>query len=258
MRDGGLKTTAGSRHGTQGKIMMPIKRGYLAFSTDEYFVRLRAVKAKMKERGIDTVIVTVPSNITYLTGCTAKSGYVPQGLVIALGKEEPSFLTRRQDAPAAIGNDNVIGYSENLVGNPDKDGFDAVIAFLHDAGLATGRVALEKRFLPYEATEKFRISLPKADVADFSNVVTWLRLIKTDAEIAIMREAAAISDAAMKVAGEVIAPGVTEAHAAGEIIRTLVQGAKGIPDTDVASFFLCAIPRHMSDGHKTRSGPDRR
>ncbi|MBB4232949.1 M24 family metallopeptidase [Rhizobium mongolense] len=58
-----------------------------------------------------------------------------------------------------------------------------------------------------------------------------------------MREAAAISDAAMPRAKEVIPPGVAEASAAAEIISTLIKGVDGKPGGDLASFFLCASPR---------------
>ncbi|WP_213291305.1 aminopeptidase P family N-terminal domain-containing protein, partial [Bradyrhizobium sp. sGM-13] len=64
--------------------------------------RLSAVKAEMKRREVDVLMVTSPANITYLSGYTSKSAYVPQGLIIFLKEEEPSFFTRHMDAPAAM------------------------------------------------------------------------------------------------------------------------------------------------------------
>ncbi|MGY4362822.1 Xaa-Pro aminopeptidase [Bradyrhizobium sp. i1.3.1] len=58
-----------------------------------------------------------------------------------------------------------------------------------------------------------------------------------------MREAAAISDAGMLKAKDVIRGGTREPDAAAEIIAMLVRGANGKPGTDVASFYLCATPR---------------
>lgn len=227
---------------------MAMPKGPQAFPRAEYLRRLSAVKAEMERGEIDVSIIATPSNITYLSGYTSKSGYIPQGLIVSLKEEEPSFLTRRQDAPAAmhqmfINKSRVMGYPEALIGNPEKDGFDAVIDFLCDNGFARGRIGLETKTLSGQSVEKFRSRMPEARIADFSNAVTWIRLIKSDLEIAVMRECAAIADAGMSRAKEVIRPDVREADAAAEIIATLVRGANGKPGTDLSSFFLCASPR---------------
>lgn len=227
---------------------MAMRKGPQPFPRDEYLRRLSAVKLEIGKHEIDVLFVTDPSNITYLSGYTSKSGYVPQGLIISLEEEEPTFLTRRMDAPAAIhqtflDSRQVIGYPESLVANPDKDGFDAVIDVLHDKGLARGRIGLEMRFNSAQTVEKFKARMPEARIVDFSNRVAWIRGIKSVLEIAVMRESAAIADAGMLRAKEVIRPGVRESDAAAEIIATLVRGVDGKPGTDISGFFLCASPR---------------
>lgn len=218
------------------------------FPRDEYLRRLSAVKLEIGKREIDVLVVTDPSNITYLSGYTSKSAYVPQGLIISSKEEEPTFLTRRMDAPAAIHQTfidgrRIIGYPEALVANPDEDGFDAVIDVLHDEGFASGGIGLEMKLMPTQTVEKFKARMPEARIIDFSDRVAWIRGIKSALEIAVMRESAAIADAGMLRAKEVIRPGVREADAAAEIIATLVRGADGKPGTDISSFFLCASPR---------------
>nr|WP_229192099.1 M24 family metallopeptidase [Bradyrhizobium brasilense] len=104
-------------------------------------------------------------------------------------------------------------------------------------------IGLEVKFLPAVTFEKFRTRAAKARFVDFTNVVTWIRGVKSDLEIAVMRESAAIADAGMLRATEIIRPGVREADAAAEIIATLVRGVNGNPGTDVSSFYLCASPR---------------
>lgn len=102
---------------------MPVIKGPQVFPRAEFLRRLNAVKLEMGRLEIDALIVGSSADITYLTGYTAKSGYVPQALVISSNDEEPTFILRRQDAPAAIhqtfmDRDKVIGYSEALIGNP--------------------------------------------------------------------------------------------------------------------------------------------
>jgi Xaa-Pro aminopeptidase len=77
-----------------------------------------------------------------------------------------------------------------------------------------------------------------------TGAVTWLRIVKSDLEIAVMREAAAITDAAIRRAGEVLRPGLRESDAAAAIVAQLMRGVDGISGTGIArSFFLCASPR---------------
>lgn len=227
---------------------MTMPKASQAFPRSEYLRRLTAVKSEMERREVEVLVVTAPANITYLSGYTSKSGYVPQGLVVSLKDEEPTFLTRRMDGPAAlhqmfIDRSRVIGYPEALIANPDRDGYDAIIDFILDKGLGHKGIGLEAKLLPASTVEKFRSRAAAAKVVDCTNAVTWIRGVKSDLEIAMMREAAAISDAGMLKAKDVIRPRVREADASAEIIATLVRGANGKPGTDLASFFLCATPR---------------
>lgn len=228
---------------------MTIPKGPQVFPRSEYLRRLAAVKSEMAQRNLDALVVKNVSNIMYLTGHAAKSGYVAEGLVVSMNQEEPTFILRAQDAPAALhttflARDNVIGYPESLVGNDSSDGFDAVIDFLHELGVANSGVGLEFDDLQPRTIEKFKARLPKADILDCSKAVTWIRLVKSDLEIALLKESAGISDAAIMRAAEVIRPGVSEAEAAAEIVATLVRGANGKPGTSMwRSIYLCSSPR---------------
>ncbi|MGY2932966.1 Xaa-Pro aminopeptidase [Bradyrhizobium sp. GM6.1] len=70
---------------------MQISKGPQAFPRSEYLRRTAAVKAEMSRRGVDALIVNNSRNITYLTGCTARTGITPQALVISAANEEPTF-----------------------------------------------------------------------------------------------------------------------------------------------------------------------
>lgn len=230
---------------------MTLSKGRQLFPRTEYLRRLAAVKSEMARRDIDALVVSSPANITYLSGHTAYTSYVPQGLVVSMQEEDPTFILRRMDGAAAIhesflDRNNVIGYPENLIANPERDGYDVIIDFLHDRGLANRGVGIEPSFLTVktgQAQDKFKTRLPNARIVDCSKAVDFVRLIKSDLEIDVMREAAAIADAAIMRAAEVIRPGVREADAAAEIIGTLIRGANGKPGTAVAHYCMCSSPR---------------
>ncbi|MVT55627.1 M24 family metallopeptidase [Bradyrhizobium yuanmingense] len=227
---------------------MSISKGRQVFPRTEYLRRLAAVKAEMVKREVESLVVTFDRSINYLTGYTARSAYVPQALVISVHEEEPTLILRLMDVPAGIHltfleRSKIIGYPESLVGNPEKDGYDAVIDFLQEANLTNRGVGLEMGQLPARPAENFKKRLPDARFVDCTHVVTWIRVIKSDLEIALMKEAAAIADAGMMRAADVIRPGVHEADAVAEILSTLARGANGKHGTGIANIFMCSSPR---------------
>ncbi|RWJ04408.1 MAG: aminopeptidase P family protein [Mesorhizobium sp.] len=228
---------------------MTISRGPQAFPRSEYLRRLAAVKFEMARREIDTLIVSDQDNITYMTGYTARSGYVPQALLVRAAEEEPTFILRRCDAPAAIyqcfmDRTKIVAYPEALIADHKRDGYDAVVDHIVEAGLANHRIGVELYSLPAKSMEKFKSRLPRATLVDFTNAVAWIRIVKSDLEIAVMREAAAIADAAIMRGAEVIRPGVSEADASAEIMAAQIRGVNGKPGTDVyGTIMLCASPR---------------
>ncbi|RVC81103.1 aminopeptidase P family protein [Mesorhizobium sp. M2A.F.Ca.ET.046.02.1.1] len=228
---------------------MTLEKGPQAFPREEYLRRISAVKLQMARLEIEALFVSNPANVTYLTGCTVWGG--PQGLVVSIAREEPTFIIRGVDWAAGIyqsflERENLITYPENRRFEPGVDGYDAVIDFLHDAGLANRGVGLEMNHLPAQTAEKFRKRLPQARIVDSNRAVDWVRLIKSNLEISVIKEAAAIADAAMVRATEVIRADVRESDVVAEIVATQVRGVNGKPSTGftpIGPLFLCSSPR---------------
>lgn len=214
---------------------MTVSKGPQTFPRGEYLRRLAAVKSEMARLGIEALFVSNPGNLTYLTGFMGRSA-APQCLVVSIHEEEPTFIVRPLDAAAAayqsfLDRGSMVAYPEKLAGNPNMDAYDAVIDFLHEAGLAKSGVGLEMYHLPAQAAEKFKRRLPQARIVDANKTVTWVRTIKSDLEISVMKEVAAISDAALSRATEVIRSGVREADVVAELVATLARGTNGKPGT---------------------------
>jgi Xaa-Pro aminopeptidase len=122
--------------------------------------------------------------------------------------------------------DHVVALPETFVGLSDKDGFDFICEHLKSMGFASKRIGVEmgSGYLSAASWEKMKRLLPNAAFSDITGVITWLRLIKSPAEIAYMRQAAAISDAAMKAAVDAIGPGVRQRDAGAALIAALARG----------------------------------
>jgi len=72
--------------------------------------------------------------------------------------------------------------------------------------------------------EKIKQGLPNAKLKDSERLVNWARLIKSNAEIELMKSAALISEKGMKTAMRAINHGVRQCDAVAEIQNTLLKG----------------------------------
>lgn len=111
------------------------------------------------------------------------------------------------------------------------------------SGSTNRGLGLERGTLSAQTVERFRVRLPKARIVDCTDLVAWIPVVKSNLEISVMWEAAAITDVAITRAAEVIRLGVREADAAAEIVAALIRGANGKPGTGIQHFYLCASPR---------------
>lgn len=221
---------------------MALKKGPQAFSREEFQRRIDLTKAAMDERGIGTLFVIEHANLIWLSGFTAESAYVEQSLVVSPDLDEPLLCLRRMDAPGAlwesyIDRDNILGFPEHLIANPDENGFDFMIARLRDLGVLRGPIGIEFGDLTVHQVEYLKKRLAPETVVDATDLVKWLRLVKSDEEIAVMRQAAQISDDAMDAAIKAIAPGKKGAEAAAAAADVMIRGG-----THFDAFNFCASP----------------
>lgn len=211
---------------------MPIVKDPSPFTREEFLGRLARVKQGMAERGLDAFLVTDGAAIVYLTGYTGESSYVPQMLIVTPDREEPVLILRPMDVSGALHTGwlapgNVLGYPENLVGNPERNPFDFIIESVLDLDLGNKRLGLDYGAVSGATLHQMQRRMPEAEFVD-SDMVTWLRLEKSPAEVALIRQSAAICDAAMAKAVEVVRSGVRECDAVAEVTATLIRGTGGV------------------------------
>ncbi|MFC6688309.1 M24 family metallopeptidase [Jhaorihella thermophila] len=204
----------------------------LPFTLDEYLDRLTRTRAEMARRGLDALFVTDPSNQAWLTGYDGWSFYVHQG-VIVLPDAEPVWWGRKQDTNGAVrtvwmGPDRVIGYADNYVQSTERHPMQDLAERLEDLGLPAARIGVEmdNYYFSARAMDVLRDALPQAAWNDATGLVNWQRAIKSPAEIAFMRKAAAISEKVVGGLLERVEPGIPNEIVA-EIWRDAIRGVDG-------------------------------
>jgi Xaa-Pro aminopeptidase len=88
-------------------------------------------------------------------------------------------------------------------------------------GVAAGVIGLDE--LSYAQVQELSRVLPGAQLADGDAVMQAVRLVKSDAELAVMQEACAIAEAVTEAAIATVAPGVREYDVVAEAMRTLYR-----------------------------------
>lgn len=221
------------------------------FTAAEYEQRLARTQQQMAARGFDHLLVADPANLFYLTGFDAYSFYTPQVLVIPQ-RGKPLFFCREVDASSAwltsnLDETQVFGYPERYVQHADRHPMDWVAAALasrldHRAVLA---VESESPYYTLRSHQALTAGLTHVEVTGTMSIVSWVRAVKSPAEIETMRAAAQITQRVFAVARETIRPGVRQCDAVAEIY------AAGIRGTQDAGGSYPAIPPLVLAGANT-------
>lgn len=204
-----------------------------SFSVSEYRKRIKKVKQKMASKGIDVLIVTNPANMNYLSGYDGWSFYVHQCLLVIIDEEKPFWVGREQDASAAkittwLDDDHIIPYPDDYVQSTVKHPMEFVSDILKEIGQANRRIGVEMDTY-YFTAKCFGIlgkSLPDARFQDATLLVNWVRIVKSDQEIAFIKKAADIVEKAMNIGIDSIAENVRECDVVANIYQAQIRGTE--------------------------------
>ena len=204
------------------------------FSTEEFAARVARTKQSMAAAGLDALICSDPANMNYLTGYNGWSFYVHQCVIVLQDLPQPLWVGRAQDANGAklttvLPADNILGYQDTYVQSRTLHPMQEVARHLNARGIEAGRIGVESDsyYFTGRSLDVLRAELPNATIADADGLVNWVRAVKSAAEIALMHEAARITENIMRTAIDRIGVGVRQCDVAADIQAT---GARGTPE----------------------------
>jgi ectoine hydrolase len=201
------------------------------FTKDEYKARLLKVQSMMQKQGIELLISSDTANMNYLTGYDAWSFYYAQAIVVHVNAEEPLCWVRKQDSGGAyiktyLKDENILVYDEKYIHTWPLHPYDNLVDIIKERKWDKLTIGLEmdSHYFTAYCYEKMKHGLSNARLKDSKRLVNWARVVKSNAEIELMKSAAIISQKGMKTAIDVINPGVRQCDAVGEIQKTLFYG----------------------------------
>jgi Xaa-Pro aminopeptidase len=180
--------------------------------------RRAAVREWMEEERVDALLVSAEPNVRWLTGFTG------EGLLV-LDAEGPLLCTDSRYAVQA-GEE-----APGLEFVADSGHLDQAIERL--GGSLPDRLGFEASALPYSGYQRLDEGLDGVELTPLEDRIKRLRVVKDAEEVALIRRAASIADAAFAELRAGIEPGLSEREAAEELRRLMVLGGAEKPSFDV-------------------------
>lgn len=196
--------------------------------------KLTKLRNAFGEAGIDGILLTNQHSRRYMTNFTGTAG------VVLISNERALFITDfryvEQAQKQAVGYE-IVQHTGTII--------EEVAKQVKDLGIQ--KLGFEQDTLTYSSYTAYKGEVDAEFVAT-SGIVEKLRLIKTDSEIKILKEAAQIADAAFEHILSFIRPGVSEIEVSNELEFFMrKQGATSSSfDIIVASGLRSALPHGVA------------
>jgi Xaa-Pro dipeptidase len=180
----------------------------LSFIETEYRNRLSQVQTRMVEQGLDAILCHSLSNICYLTGY--ESLYLPKYYMALVPRQgDPILLCQDFEMHNAC---ITAWTSRRMTYKIGEDPIEATIKLLQNQEYGHARLGIEVNApaLSVFAFLRLKDALPEVTWSDGAAVISEVKVIKSPAEIDLIRQASKISSEAMAAALTEAAEGKTD------------------------------------------------
>ncbi|MFC5651576.1 M24 family metallopeptidase [Paenibacillus solisilvae] len=197
--------------------------------------RLANVREKLQELSLDALLITNPVNRRYVSGFTGSSGVL---LVTSADSWLLTDFRYMTQAPQQAADFTVVEHGARWI--------DTVKELSAAAGIV--KLGFEQEHVVFSDYAAWKTALGGIQLQPVSGVVEQLRMLKDEAELAIMRDAAVLADETYNHILGFIKPGLKERDVALEMeIFMRSKGATSSSfDTIVASGERSALPHGVA------------
>lgn len=199
------------------------------FSAEEFASRQSRLREAVGHVGLEWLLVCHPVSIRWLTGSDAKSYQEFQCLLISAGPGPIIVLTRAGERNE-FQDDALVDQLWTFGGPEPEDPIEVFERLARSLDLRHARVGMEVPAYYLHPHHYMRIKqiLGDAVVAEATNLVHDLTLVKSPAELGYIREASRIADVAMTVFAESLREGTSELDLAGKVYHALLTSGSGL------------------------------
>ncbi len=210
------------------------------FTTDEYARRLAAARSALERNGLDALLVFAQESHYYLFGYDG-GGYVFFQRAVLTTVEQPvTLICRRPDVAQARDTssiDDIRVWEDAQGANPARE----LKAILAEKGLEGQRIGVELDNYGLTGANHQRVREAMAgfcELIDASHVVRTLRLVKSPAEVELVRRAAGLADEAIDAVTAAVEPGVPDSALTAAALTAMLLGGGDAPPMIYAGYPL--------------------
>jgi Xaa-Pro aminopeptidase len=209
-----------------------------------YGERRARLRTLLGARGLDAILVSSLVNVRYLTGFVGSNG----GLLLLAGSDDALLATDSRYA------ETTALELADLEVVTARDTGPALAALAAQRG--TGRLGYESHHVTVDGFRDLQRAAGAVGLVPAERPVEQLREVKDDAEVAALRAACAVADAAFADLLSLLRPGLTERDVALDLeARMRLHGAEAPSfDTIVAAGEHSAVPHHRPTARPLVSG----
>lgn len=199
------------------------------FSADEFASRRARVRSALSHAGLDWMMLFHPVSIRWLTGSDAKSYQEFQCLLISAKPGQVHVLTREGERNEFL-DDALVDQLWTFGGPEPEDPVEALQRLARSLNLKGARVGMEVPAYYLHPHHYVRIQqmLGDALVAEPTNLIHDLTLVKSTTELGYIREASRIADGALAVFAASLREAASELELAGKVYHALLTNGSGL------------------------------
>ena len=207
-------------------------------SVDEHRQRIAATQTRMDEVGLDALFITSEDNYRYLTGFDApvwQNLTRPRYCVLPINGDPILILPSGNEIIAWRTTPWIKDVRSWVAPNPEDDGVSLCIDALKAAAGKHGRIGAElgresRVTMPIEDFLRVRDGVAPLEFADADWMLRTLRMVKSPAEIALMRYACQVASGAFESLPSYVNKGDSEREVAAKFqTEVFKNGGEKIP-----------------------------
>ena len=228
------------------------------FAKEEFSIRKSKVVAELKKQNLDALLMFKQESMYWLTGYDT-FGYVFFQTLILTSKGDIVLFTRAPDLRQAQ-NTSIIKDIRIWVDNENSNPSDELKNILSELNLEKSNLGIEYEAYGLTGRNAIRLNNSLKDFAilhDKSELVSKLRVIKSDEEIKYVRKAAELADKALDEVWKNAKAGVSEGKILAEMQKVIFEGGGDYPANEfiIGSGHNALLCRYQSE-KRVLSNPD--
>jgi Xaa-Pro aminopeptidase len=209
-------------------------------------MRLQKLRALMREKGLEAVLVDSPKNRRYFSGFSGSAGM----LLVTLDKEQ-IFTDFRYFEQVKIESPQF----ELIELESGLELYNSIAQTVKDNGMAKGgKIGFEGEYMTFNIFKRIAEKLPEYEFVPVS--LDSCRMVKDEGELALIKKAVEIADSAFSRILSYIKPGLREIDVALELEYQMrkLGAEKSAFDTIAASGIRGALPHGVASAKVLAAG----